>query len=55
MEQFIPVVTEDDVERILNREYHSELHDGIRVLISKVTIHEKTRVVVACFKNAKKI
>ena len=52
MGQFIPNVSEEDVERILNREFPAEQHAEIKKLIANVTVQEKSRVVIACIKNA---
>ena len=52
MSQHIPTVTEDDVERLLRRDYPPEAHDEIRQQLITVTIPERLRVIAACFKNA---
>src|SRR5262245_44295789 len=51
MPQDAPDATEEDVERIVRRDYPANLHDTIRDLIQKVDCWEKTRVIVACLKN----
>lgn len=53
MEQYVPDVTEDDVERILMRDYPTNSHDTIHELIRRVGVREKPRVVLACLKNAR--
>jgi hypothetical protein len=52
MGQFIPTVTEADVERILKRDFPAELHGEMMELFSQVDVREKPRVLVACMKNA---
>ena len=52
MSQYIPTVTEDDVERLLRRDYPPEAHDEIRRQLVTVTVPERLRVIAACFKNA---
>ena len=50
MPHFIPTVTEQDVERILQRDFPEEHHGRIRELIEKIEVTEKWRVVAACLK-----
>ena len=50
--QYVPNVTEDDIERIVRREYPPEIQVTIRDLIRDVEVW-KTRVILACLKNAK--
>ena len=52
MSQYTPTVTEEDVERLLKRDYLRETHDEIRSLFISVTIRERLRVIAACLKNA---
>ncbi|HKE43736.1 MAG TPA: hypothetical protein VKB41_04270 [Steroidobacteraceae bacterium] len=52
MAQYVPDVTQADVERIVGRDYPPELHAAIRELIRGIEVREKTRVVLACLKNA---
>ena len=52
MDQFIPSVTESDVERILNRDIPAGEREAIRKLVGQLQIQEKPRVVLACIKNA---
>ena len=54
MGQFIPNVSEEDVERILNREFPAENHAEIKKIIANIDVREKARVIIACFKNANK-
>lgn len=42
-----------DLDRIVRREYPSELHRAIHEMIGSVEVREKARVVLACLKNAK--
>lgn len=52
MGQYVPEVTDADVERIVRRDYAPELQAAIRDLIRSVEVREKPRVVMACLKNA---
>ena len=53
MEQYVPDVTDDDIERVVRREYSHEIQVTIHELIRDVDVREKPRVVLACLKNAK--
>jgi hypothetical protein len=50
--QYVPDVTDTDVERIVRRDYPAELQAAIQDLIRGVEVLEKPRVVLACLKNA---
>lgn len=52
MEQFVPDVSDSDVERIIRRELPAEEQDGIREIIRQLEVREKPRVVLACLKNS---
>jgi len=52
MRQPTPSVTEDDVERIVRRDYPPPVVDDILALIATVEVREKPRVVLACLKIA---
>jgi len=52
MEQFVPNVSESDVERIIQRDFPLEEQKPIRELIRQVEVREKPRVVLACLKNS---
>jgi hypothetical protein len=52
MSQFIPEVGEQDVERVLARDFPVEHQQEIREMIQGVEVREKHRVVLACMKNA---
>ena len=52
MAQYLPEVTEADVERVVRRDYAPELQAVIEGLIRAVEVIEKPRVVLACLKNA---
>ena len=52
MEQFVPHVSESDVERIIQRELPVEEQDGIREVIRRLEVREKARAVLACLKNS---
>lgn len=52
MAQYVPDVTEADVERIVRRDYPPEQQVVIQDLIRGVEVREKPRVVLACLKNA---
>jgi hypothetical protein len=53
MEQYVPNVTDDDVERVVRREYPPEIQATILELIRDVDVREKPRVILACLKNSK--
>ena len=52
MEQFTPKVTQEDVERILQRDFPAEHWQGLREMIQLVQVREKDRVILACIKTA---
>ena len=52
MAQYIPDVTEADVGRVVRRDYPPQIQPVIEELIRAVEVREKTRVVLACLKNA---
>ena len=47
-----PTVSENDVERIIRRDYPATVLGEILQLIARVTVREKPRVVLACLKIA---
>jgi hypothetical protein len=47
-----PTVSEDDVIRVVRRDYPAGDVDGILALIATVDVREKPRVVLACLKIA---
>ena len=53
MSQYIPQVTEADVERVVRRDYRAETWAAIHELIRGVEVREKPRVVLACLKNGR--
>ncbi|HSA89540.1 MAG TPA: hypothetical protein VLF42_06520 [Burkholderiales bacterium] len=53
MNQYVPDVSESDIERVLRRDYAVEHHAAIREMIASIEMREKTRVVLACLKNGK--
>jgi hypothetical protein len=53
MSQYIPDVSEHDVERIVERDFPADAQDAIHEMIRGAEVREKTRVVLACLKNAK--
>jgi hypothetical protein len=52
MSQYIPQVTDEDIERLISRDFPPETHDEIWQLTASVTVHERLRVIAACLKNA---
>jgi hypothetical protein len=52
MDQYVPYVTDSDVERIIARDIPKEFQEEIRVLIRMIKVSEKARVVLACLKNS---
>ena len=52
MKQYVPKVSESDVERILKRDFPNEQIEEILVMIRQVEVREKPRVILACLKIA---
>lgn len=52
MDQFVPDVNQEDIERILKRDFPAEAWDALRTMIEQVEVREKDRVVLACMKCA---
>jgi hypothetical protein len=52
VDQFIPQVTQEDIERVLQRDFSAEHWREIREMIQKVRVREKDRVMLACMKVA---
>ena len=52
MNQFVPEVSPEDVERVLRRDFPAETQDEIRKLIEQVEVREKDRIILACLKIA---
>jgi hypothetical protein len=52
MAQYVPSVSESDIERIVRRDYPSDLHAFIYEVIRNIEVREKRRVIMACLKNA---
>lgn len=50
MTQYIPEVTEKDIDRLIARDYHSDEHCEIRRLLPSITVRERLRVIAACLK-----
>ena len=50
MGQYTPDVTDEDVERIVRRDYPQDVHDFIFEMIRGIEVIEKARVVLACLK-----
>jgi hypothetical protein len=50
--QYVPDVTEADVGRVVRRDYPPQIQPVIEEWIRAVEVREKTRVVLACLKNA---
>lgn len=53
MAQFVPTVSESDIERVIRRDYPSDVHAAIHEMIRGIEVREKARVIVACLKNGK--
>ncbi|MGH8482231.1 MAG: hypothetical protein ACRES8_07215 [Nevskiaceae bacterium] len=51
MSQYVPTVTEADIERIVRRDYPAESWATIQEMIRCIDVREKPRVVAACLKN----
>jgi hypothetical protein len=52
MAQYVPNVTEVDIERVVRRDYPPEIHATIHEMIRGVEVREKPRVILACLKKA---
>jgi hypothetical protein len=52
MAQYIPSVSEVDIERVVRRDYPPEIQGAIHEMIRGVEVREKPRVILACLKNA---
>jgi hypothetical protein len=52
MSQYVPDVTEEDVERIVRRDYPPDVQAAVREMIRKVEVREKPRVILSCLKVA---
>ena len=52
MGQFVPDVSEADVERIIQRDFPQDEQEEIRGLVRKLEVREKARVVLSCLKNS---
>jgi hypothetical protein len=52
MAQFVPAISDLDVDRVVRRDYPAELHVAIHQMIRDVEVREKPRVILACLKNA---
>ena len=52
MGQYVPDVSDADIERIVRRDYPPELHSVIHQMIGGIEVREKPRVIMACLKNA---
>jgi len=50
--QYHPSVSDSDIERVVQRDYPSDLHAAIYEMIRGVKVIEKPRVIMACLKNA---
>jgi hypothetical protein len=50
--QYVPAVSDEDVERVVRRDYPAEIHSVIHQLLRSVDVREKPRVILACLKNA---
>jgi hypothetical protein len=50
--QYLPELTEADIGRVVGRDYAPQLQPVVEELIQAVEVIEKTRVVIACLKNA---
>jgi hypothetical protein len=52
VDQFTPQVGQEDVERVLQRDFPAEHWQELREMISRLQVTEKDRVILACMKNA---
>jgi hypothetical protein len=52
MTQYVPSVSEQDVDRMVQRDYPPELHAAIHEMIREVEVRENPRVILACLKTA---
>lgn len=51
-EQYVPDVSENDIERVIARDFSADTHAVIYEMVRQVVVREKTRVVLACLKNS---
>lgn len=54
MSKYIPTITEDDITRILERDFPKGSHAEIREAFDTVQTQEKLRVIAACLKISNK-
>ncbi len=52
MEQFVPRVSPEDIDRVLRRDFPAEHHGELRALIDAIEVIEKDRVILGCMKVA---
>ncbi len=52
MDQFVPEVNQQDVERVLQRDFPREHWQELRELMERVETRERDRVILACMKSA---
>ena len=52
MAQFVPQVSQEDIQRVLQRDFPVEHWQELREMIQLVQVREKDRVILACMKNA---
>ena len=50
--QFVPDVSDSDVERVITRDWPAEEHEAIRAMIGQVKVRETPRVILACLKTS---
>jgi hypothetical protein len=52
MKQFIPQVSDLDVERVIKRDLPIKEQEEIRKIVRQIEVREKPRVILACLKNS---
>jgi len=52
VDQFVPEVNQEDVERVLQRDFPVEHWQEAREMMQRVQVIEKHRVILACMKSA---
>jgi hypothetical protein len=52
VDQFTPQVTQEDIERVLQRDFPATHWQEIREMIQQCQVREKDRVMLACMKAA---
>jgi hypothetical protein len=52
VDQFTPQVDQEDVERVLQRDFPVDHRQELREMMQRLEVREKDRVILACMKSA---